>query len=159
MDVKLREATENELDYIYEKLREQPDKLHFIKDVHYIMSMRRIRKIKTRLDDLSDKVSPKFYVPRSGDLHRNCTLFAISGDGDHIVWFNSLEQDAKELRDCLFNTKLIKWNDVVLFLTVHREHAHLIHEFCQLNNVPLRSDEEASYFWLAKDKALSFEVE
>lgn len=158
MDVKLREASENELDYIFEKFREKPENLSYIKDVHYIMSMRRIKRIKNKFSDLSAKVLPTFYVPRSGDLQKNSTLFAITGDDDHLVWFTSLEDDYKELRDCLYQTKLIKWNDVVLFPT-HRKHSHLIHDFCQLNNVTLQSDEEAAYYWLSKDKALSFEVE
>lgn len=160
MDVKLREAAEDELDYIFEKFREKPEKPYYIKDIHFIMSMRRIRKMKKyNFSELSVRVLPTFYVPRSGDLRKNCTLFAISGDDDHAVWFTTMEEDAKELRDCLFHTKLIKWNEVVLFSTIHREHAHLIHEFCQLNNVPLQSDEEAAYYWLAKDKAILFDDE
>lgn len=160
MDVKLREATDDELDFIFEMFREKPEKLKYIKDVHYIKSMRRIQKMKNHsLHPLSDKVLPTFYVPRSGNLRKNCTLFAITGDDDHVVWFTSLEDEMKELRDCLSQTKLIKWSEVVLFLTIHREHAQLIYEFCQLNNVTLSSDEEAAYYWLAKDKAMLFDVE
>lgn len=155
MDV-LRQATDGELDFIVEKLKANLP--HSIKDVHYIFGMRRIQRIKGNYVDLSTKVLPIFYVPRSGDLE-NCTLFAITGEDDHVVWFISMRDDLKELRECLFQTKLIKWNDVVLFMTLHREHVQTVFEFCQLNKVPLQSDDEASYYWLPKEKALLIEVE
>lgn len=152
----LRKATDSELDFIVEKLKSNLP--HSIKDIHYIFSIRRIQKIRNNFINLSDKVLPTFFVPSCGNLE-NCTLFAITNDADHVVWFNTLDDNLKELQECLLKTKLIKWNKVVLFLTLHREHVKSIFDFCQLNGVTLQSNEEASYYCLSKEKALSFQVE
>lgn len=161
MDSKLRKATNEEVENVLKNLKKISKK--YIKDVYFIMSMQRIFRQKTSFSNfsLSDAVLPTFFVPRSNNnLNETCKLlFAITGDNDPTVWFTSLESDMDELRKCLIHTKLIKWNEVVLFRTIHREHAKLIHEIGQLKNVGIQFDTEASYYTLSKDIAVQFDIE
>lgn len=153
----LREASEDDLDFIVEKLK--LDLPYTLKDLHYISSMRRIRKMKNKFPNLSVKILPKFYVPTTSVHCENCTLFAITGHENHVVWFITLEKDLKELRECLFKTKLIKWNELVLFHTIHREQILPIFEYIELNNIKLHENEEASMYNLSKENAMMIDVE
>jgi hypothetical protein len=155
MDV-LREITDCELDYIVSRLK---DNLPYaIKDLHFILSMRKSKKLSRNFKDISDKVLPTFYVPRDG-AKENCTIFAITGDRDHTVWFFTFQESLEELRNCLKNTKLIQWTKKVLFVTIHREHVEAIFECVQENNYKLQANEEVSYYSLPKKEARRFNIE
>jgi hypothetical protein len=155
MDV-LREMTESELDYVVSRLK---DSLPYaIKDLHFILSMRKSKKLSRNFADISDKVLPTFYVPRDG-IKENCTIFAITGDLDHTVWFFTFQESLEELRNCLKNTKLIKWTKKVLFVTIHREHVEAIFECVHENNYKLQENSEVSYYFLAKESAKEMKTE
>jgi hypothetical protein len=152
----LRKISLDELNYIVSRLK---DSLPYaIKDLHFILSMRKSKKLSRNFADISDKVLPTFYVPRDG-VKENCTIFAITGDRDHTVWFFTFQESLEELRNCLKNTKLIKWTKKVLFVTIHREHVEAIFECVQENNYKLQDNTEVSYYSLPKKDAKRFNTE
>lgn len=150
----LREISDAEIAYIVSELEQRMP--YAIKDLYYILAAKRSKEMARNFINISDKILPTFYVPRNG-LKENCTIFGIT-TSDHTVWFFTLEASLQELRDCLEKTMLIRWNDGVLFVTIHSEHIQPIMECVEKNGYKLKSDEPASYYWLQKDEALKYQI-
>jgi len=152
----LREINEQELDYFVKRLEERLP--YAIKDLYHVLGAKRSKLLAKRLSVKSEKLNPTFYTHRNG-IKENCTFFAITGERDHNVWLFTFQESLDELRECLEKTKLIRWHDRVLFVTVHRRHAKLILECINVDNQREVLDEEASYYWLEKEEALRFHIE
>jgi Domain of unknown function (DUF5645) len=155
MDI-LREISDDELNYIVSRLK--ADLPYAIKDLYFILAAKRTKELSKNFSNISVKLLPTFYVPQSG-LKENCTLFAITGDSDHTVWFFTYEESLKELRECLEKTKLIKWNEKVLFVTIHREHVGPIFECVEKNNYKVQENANCFYYWLQKEEAKNYKIE
>lgn len=155
MDI-LREMDEQELDFVIKKFEEHLP--YTIKDLHFILGSRRSLELSRNFNNISARILPTFYTHREG-LKENCTIFGVTGDDDHTVWFFTFEESLKELTECLEQTKLIKWNEKVLFVTIHKEHTKAILDCVTKNNYHLQWDEHASYYWLPKEKALQIQIE
>lgn len=154
MDI-LREITEEELSFFTAKIEEHM--LYTIKDVYFIMGAKIFHKKKRHFADISERLLPTFYTHREG-LKENCTIFGITSEQDHLVWFYSLEQSCKELKECLEQSKLIKWEPRLLFLTLHKEYSEIVLNCISKNNYKLQSNEPASYYWLPKQEAAQFQI-
>jgi hypothetical protein len=151
----LREITEEELNYVIRRLEENLP--YAIKDLYYILAAKRSKSLEKKFTNISDKILPVFYVPRNG-RKENCTIFGINTGRDHTVWFFTFEESIQELTDCLEKTKLIRWSEKVLFVTIHREHTNPIFDQIKIKNSNLCSNDEVSYYTLAKEEALKFQL-
>ena len=153
----LREVSEEELNYIVKKLEEKLPRT--IKDLQFIFAARKSKILSTNLSEVSEKVLPTFYTHRNG-LKENCTIFGITGEKDHNVWLFTFQESLEEMIECLEKTKLIRWNNRVLFVTVHRKFVKPImnriitagYDFDEIK------DQEVTYYTLSKEKALKFQV-
>lgn len=154
MDI-LRKITEEELNYISGKIEEHM--LYNIKDLYYILGAKIFQEKRRDFSGISSKLLPTFYTHREG-LRENCTIFGITSEQDHLVWFFSFEESCQELKDCLEQSKLIKWEQRLLFLTIHRKYTELVLNCISKNNYKLQSNEPASYYWLPKQEATKFQI-
>lgn len=154
MDV-LREISETELNFITSKLSLKLP--YTIKDLHYIQSAERCRKLSETIENLYCRLLPKFFVPRTR-VEENCTIFGITDHADQNVWLFTFQESLDELRECLQKTKLINWNKRVLFVTIHREHVNSIFELVSDENKFLVVDYPASYFHFPIEDALKLNI-
>ena len=151
----LREITEDELNYIISRL--ENDLPYAIKDLYFILSSKRSKEAAVNFTGISEKVLPTFYVPRNG-IKDNCTIFAITSEPDHTVWFFTYQESLQEVKICLENTNLIMWTKTVLFVTIHREQVEAIFEHLRKNKYTMNHDEACSYFYLPKEDAKKIEI-
>lgn len=149
MDI-LTEMNDEDLTFVIETLNQNIP--YNIKDLYYILSAKKCKEALNASSNISNRVVPKFYSPRDG-LKKNCTVFGITGPTDHTVWFFTLEESLREVKECLENSKLIRWNEGVLFVTLHKNFTTPILEIIQIHKYNMREHEPASYFWLPKEKA------
>lgn len=157
MDI-LREISVVELDYIIERLR---DKLPYaIKDLYYILGAKRSKELSKSYKDseISVKLLPTFYTHRNGNTE-NCTIFGITGEQDHTVWFFTFQDSLDELRECLEQTKFIRWTEGILFVTIHEEHTGPIFDCIEKFDYKLGVDDKVCYYWLSQEDALKFDIE
>jgi Domain of unknown function (DUF5645) len=154
MDI-LKEITENELDYVVDRLREKLP--YTIRDLYFILAARRNKELAKKISNISVKLLPVFYNHRNG-LKENCTIFGITGEEDHTVFVFTFDETLKELRECLDQTKLIRWTQRVLFPTIHYEHTEPVLDQLKKLEVELSWNEHAAYYWLSKDEALQFDI-
>jgi hypothetical protein len=155
MDI-LRELSEEELIYIKNRLKERFPKS--IKNLYYIYSGEIFRAEFKNYSKLSDKVLPKFYTYRSGDKE-NCTIFGITGEEDHTVWYFSFEDSLNEIEKCLEKTNLIKWRkNKLYFITLHAEQIQPILDYAARNDKKVEN-EENSYYYLPIECALNFHIQ
>lgn len=156
MDI-LRELSDDELDFIKCKLKKHLP--YAIKDLYFIESAEKCKHAMKSCDEkLSDKVVPKFYTHRNGKKE-NCTIFGITGECDHTVWYFSFDETLREITECLEETKLIKWGTRFLFVTLHTEQIQPVLEYAAKNRHAIESNEENSYFYLPSEIALNFKIE
>jgi hypothetical protein len=153
MDV-LRELSDEELSYIIGKLEEKLP--YTIKDVYYIKSALISREASRCRKNLSDKVLPQFYTHREGNRD-HCTIFGITGENNHTVWYFSFDKSLKEIRECL-DSKLIKWGTKFLFETVHVEQISSVLDYATEKGFKIIENEYAAYYTLSLQDALSFET-
>ncbi|KAL7041102.1 hypothetical protein ACKWTF_000641 [Chironomus riparius] len=150
----LRELSDEELKYIKIKLKENFPKS--IKNLHYIFSAEKCKAESRKYEKLSDKVLPKFYTYRYG-LKENCTIFGITGDENHTVWYFTFDDSLNEIRKCLEETNLIKWQRKFCFVTVHAEQIQPILDYAARNGLNI-DNEENFYFYLPIEAALNFKI-
>lgn len=154
MDI-LRKSSESEVNFIIDKLKENLP--HHIKDLHFMLAAKRSSDLSKNFSNVSDKLLPTFYTHRNG-LKENCTVFGITGERDHAVWFFTLQKSLQEVTECLEKTKLIRWNERVLFVTVHKRQTQPVLDVIAANNYELQQNEDAVYYWLPKAEALKFDI-
>lgn len=141
MDI-LRELSDDELTYIIERLEENLP--YTIKDVYYIKSALKCREeSRHRKIHLSDKILPKFYTHINGK-RENCTIFGITGENNHTVWYFTFDDTLNEIRECL-ESKLIKWGTKFLFETIHVEQISSVLDFSKENGFKIIENEYAAY--------------
>lgn len=153
MDV-LRELSDDELTYIVERLEENLP--HTIKDVYFIKSALKFREEARHRKNLSDKVLPQFYTHRAGK-REHCTIFGITGEQNHTVWYFSFDDSLKEIRECL-DSKLINWGTKFLFETIHVEQISSALDYANEKGFKIIENEYAAYYTLSREDALSFET-
>lgn len=156
MDI-LRELTTEELDYIIGRLNKNLP--YALKNLNYIFSAQIFKNVSIKMNKkFTDKVVPTFYVPRNG-LKENCTIFGITGTGDHTVWYFTFEESLREIRECINTTKLINWNSELLFVTLHVEQIKPVLDFVNTNGIEITSNDYCSYYYLPMEDALNFDLE
>lgn len=155
MDI-LRELNDEELNYIIQRL--EANLPYAIKDLYFILTAKRCNELKDNYENISDRVLSVFYTHRNG-VKENYTIFGITGKRDHKVWFFTFEESLQEVTECLQQTKLIRWNENLLFVTIHKEHTQPVLDHAARGNFNLKTDEDAAYYWLPKEEALKFKVE
>lgn len=153
MDI-LRELEGEELDFIIEKLNSHLP--YTIKDLLYIQSAQKFKSIDN--GEFSDKVLPKFFTHRHGE-REHCTIFGITGERDHTVWYFTFDDTLGEIRECLENTNRIKWGSEFLFVTIHTKQTVPILEYVERNHFEIKENKENSYIYLPIDQALDLNVE
>ena len=154
MDI-LREVSDEELFYIIQKLEEKLP--YTLKDLYYIKSALKCREESCNHKNLSDKVLPKFYTHRHGK-REHCTIFGITRDRDHSVWYFSFDDGLREIRECL-DTKFIMWGTKFIFETIHVEQIDSVLDYAKKHELSVDVNEYAAYYSLSKQEALSFNVE
>lgn len=154
MDI-LRELSEEELEVIKIRLRENLPKS--IKNLYYIYSGEKFNAESKNYSKLSDKALPKFYTYRNG-LKENCTIFGITGEENHTVWYFTFEDSLNEIRKCLEETKLIRWERRLYFVTLHAEQIKPILDYAERNNKEIEN-EENSYYYLPIEKAINLNIQ
>jgi hypothetical protein len=153
MDI-LRELSDEELDFVIEKLKRHLP--YAIKDLLYILSAQKCKS--SGIEDLSDKVLPTFYTHRNGDKE-NCTIFGITGARNHTVWYFSFDDTLKEIRECIEQTKRIKWGEQFLFVTIHVEQIKPLLDYAHRNGYEIEDNEANSYYYLPIEEALKVTIE
>lgn len=151
----LREINEEEMNFIETKLQKHLP--YTIKDLHFIFSAKQTKKLAENYSNISAKILPKFYVPENG-IKENCTVFAVTEQYDHTVWFFTLQESLDEVKECLKMTKLINWNKV-LFVAVHREHVKSIIECVERNDYKMLGSFPSFYYSLTLKEAKQFVIE
>lgn len=106
------------------------------------------------VSEISDRCKMKFYQPKQG-RKENKTLIGITGKNESTIFIASLE--LRELRECLIETKLIKWETLPLFAAVHRRFHKMMYEIVEIKNVRVKIDNFCSTIWMDKEKAANFE--
>lgn len=154
MDI-LREISDEELHYIIQKLEERLP--YTLKDLYYIKSVLKCREESCNHKNLSDKVLPKLYTHRNGK-RENCTIFGITGERDHSVWYFSFDDSLREIRECL-DTQFIMWGTKFIFETIHVEQIDPILDYAKKHELKVDVNEYAAYYSLSIREALSFDVE
>jgi hypothetical protein len=156
MDI-LRELNEQELGFIVEKFKQQLP--YAIKNLQYIESAIKCKKyvLNNRNIDISEKILPTFYTHRYG-LKENCTIFGITGERNHTVWYFTFDESLKEIKECLEMTQLIKWHLRILFVTIHVEQIHPIIDCAQKHGLKIPEIDYCSYFWISPKEALQFDI-
>lgn len=107
--------------------------------------------------EISDRCKMKFYRPKQG-REENKTLIGITGDNEYTIFIVSLDESLKELRDCLIETTLIKWENLPLFVAVNRRFHKMMYEIFEMKNVRVKTDNFCSTIWMGKAKAASYEI-
>lgn len=154
MDI-LCELSDEELEYMMSKFEEN---LPFgLKNLYFIQSAQKCKRelIKNNGLVLSEKVLPTFYTHRYG-LKENCTIFGITGEENHTVWYFTFDKSLNEIRECLEKTKLIKWGTDFLFVTLHVEQIQPVFDYVSSNGVKIVENEENSYYFLPIKDAINF---
>lgn len=154
MDI-LRELSDEELNFIIKKLEEKLP--YTLKDLYYIKSALKCRDELLNRKNLSDKVLPKLYTHRHGK-REHCTIFGITGESDHTVWYFTFDDSLREIRECL-DTKFIMWGKKILFETIHVEQIDPILDYAKKHKLKVDVNEYAAFYMLSKREALSFNVE
>lgn len=154
MDI-LREISDEELHYITQKLEERLP--YTLKDLYYIKSVLKCREESCNHKNLSDKVLPKLYTHRNGK-RENCTIFGITRERDHSVWYFSFDDSLREIRECL-DTQFIMWGTKFIFETIHVEQIDPILDYAKKHELNVDVNEYAAYYSLSIREALSFDVE
>ena len=150
----LREIKDNELNYIISRL--EKDLPYAIKDLQFILSSKRSKKLSNVFTDITGKILPTFYVPRDG-IKDNCTIFAITSDHE-TIWYFTYQESLNEVRNCLENTNLIKWTKTVMFVTIHQKHSEIIFEYVRKKNYKIQHIETCFYYYLPKKLAKQIKV-
>lgn len=154
MDI-LRVVSDSELDFVIERIKDNLPRN--ARSLNFIQAARRSRELWKNNSDVSEKLLPVFYTHRFG-VKENCTIFAISGERDHLVWFFTLEEAVEEVKHCLENSKLIHWNKKLLFVTIHEEHTGIVLDVIKKKGCILIEDENAVFYILDREEALQFDV-
>lgn len=132
---------------------------------------------------ISDKCKYKFHVHRRG-LIDNCTFVAITETAKHtdvstfsksinsdvieinliiqeyMVFLFTLEADCTELRECIQQTKRIKWNFSPMISSVHMDQIGIVMEFIEKNKFELEQKLSVDVgVWLPKETVAKFDIE
>ena len=68
-----------------------------------------------------------------------------------------MEESLEELRYCLINTKLIKWELCPLLTSIHRKLVKLLYEVIAVKGLEIAADNECSCIYMEKDKTVEIE--
>ncbi|XP_070493588.1 uncharacterized protein [Chironomus tepperi] len=153
MDI-LRKLNKEELEYIKFRFEEHLPKS--IKNLYYIYSAEKCKAESGKYSKLSDKILPTFYIYRNG-LKENCTVFGITGEENHTIWYFSFDESMSEIKKCLEQTNLIKWNSKLCFVTLHAEQIQpILHLAARKGKII--DNEENSYYYLPIERALNLKI-
>lgn len=103
-------------------------------------------------DSISERCKMKIYRFKCGTMQHR-TLVCITGEGNHTLFFASLDESLEELRTCLSQTKLIKWNLMPMCVAVLRRYRKMLYEVLETKNIRVRYDNHCSTLWLSKKTA------
>lgn len=107
--------------------------------------------------EISDRCKMKFYSPKQG-RNENKTLIGVTGENENTILIASLDDSLGELRKCLMETKIIKWEDLPLFAALNRRFHKMMYEIVEAKNVRVKIDNFCSTIWMEKEKAANFEI-
>lgn len=127
----------------------------------YLRNQLRWNQMKMMMDEaevkrISDRCKMKFYRHRNGKSE-NKTLIGITGSKEYSIFIITLDESMMELRECLEQTKLIKWVQIPLFIAVHQCFREMLNAIFEKKNVAVRIDNHCSTMWLDRMEALSYE--
>lgn len=105
---------------------------------------------------ISDRCKMKLYRSKQG-REENKTLIGITGENEFTIFIITLEESLNELRECLLETKLIKWESFPMFVAVNRKFHKMIYEIVEIKNLRVKIDNFCSSIWMNKTKAASYE--
>lgn len=105
---------------------------------------------------ISDRCKMKFYRCRDGEREHR-TLIGITGENEYTIFVMSLDESLNELRECLLQSRLIKWNKLPMFVALHRRFHKMMYEILEVKGVRVRIDNYCSTIWMEKSKASNCE--
>lgn len=108
------------------------------------------------VNDISDRCKMKFYRHRNGQNEWK-TLIGLTGDKEYTLFVVSLEQSSNELRECLEQTKIIKWHQMPLCVVIHERFRQMMYEVFEKNQLRVRSGNRCSTIWMDREKASHFD--
>lgn len=105
---------------------------------------------------ISDRCKMKFYKCRDG-VNENKTLIGITGDQEYSIFVVTVDESMSELRECLMSSAIIKWDQLPLFVALHRRFHVFLYEIIEAKGVRVRLDNYCSTIWMGKEKSSSYE--
>lgn len=155
--VELSNGEIEEFHKFYKNLKD-PEFFH----VHlYLKNHLRWNRLIAEMDDheaaqISDRCKMKIYRNRNGKPE-NRTLIGITGDQEYTIFIMSLDKSLNELRQCLEQSRIIKWNQLPMFVAVHRRFHKMMYEILEVKGVRVRLDNYCSTIWMEKSKTKTYE--
>lgn len=104
--------------------------------LNYLLTQRKMLDLKAANGQeifRSDRERIKFYTHKNGNF-KNGTYIAICGPSDYWIFISSLEESGEEIKECIFNTKLIEWNLGPFFTSNDEREAFMLLDFLRQKN-------------------------
>lgn len=86
------------------------------------------------------------------ELIKSCKILQ-----DYHVTFFTLQTSQEELRECIFKTKLIKYNLGPTFCSIEIQHLPILNEYLEINGINKLWENFTGTYMLKKSMALSYE--
>ncbi|XP_061396528.1 uncharacterized protein LOC133332166 [Musca vetustissima] len=143
------------LDILKPKLPRRIQQYNFI--YSYLFHYERINANREKLK--SDRWNLRLYTHRYGNIE-NCTLISHGETLDYIILCFTLQESQEELRECLTQTNLIKWDtkriDVVCEENTYMMVKEIVTE--RTNNAHWRCTPFENVMYITKDKIAALQV-
>lgn len=104
------------------------------------------------VNEISDRCKMRFYRHRNGKSEWK-TLIGLTGDKNYTMFVISLEESLSELRECLEQSKIIKWHQLPLCVAMHERFRSIMYEMFEKRQLRVRFDNRCSTFWMSKENA------
>lgn len=108
------------------------------------------------IHEISDRCKMKFYRHRNGQCEWK-TIIGLTGDKNYTVFVMSMEESLNELRECLEQSKIIKWHQLPLCVASHERFNKLMYEIFEMKKLRVRFDNRCSTIWMDRVKASHFD--
>ncbi len=107
-------------------------------------------------NEISDRCKMKYYRHRNGKSEWK-TIIGLTGDQEYTLFVMTLEESLQELRECLEQTKIIKWQQLPLCVAIHERFMKLMYELFERENIRCRFNNRCTTFRLDREKASNFD--
>lgn len=108
------------------------------------------------INEISDRCKMRFYRHRNGKSEWK-TIIGLTGDKEYTMFMMSIEGSLNELRECLEQSKIIKWHQLPLCVAIHERFRKMMYEMFEVRKLRVRLDNRCSTIWMDREKASNFD--